>query len=169
MDIRKNIHSQYLASLAMLKTAIQVCPEGLWASSIHKNKFWHVAYHCLFYTHLYLQTTEEDFEAWEKHRDEYQFMGSVPWPPYDAPKIGKPYYKAEVLEFLKICQEQVGKIVPEMDLLSEESGFYWLPLNKLELQFYNIRHIQQHTGELCERLGSEANIEVDWVKMVPTQ
>jgi len=27
------------------------------------------------------------------------------------------------------------------------SGFDWLPFDKLELQFYNIRHIMQHTGE----------------------
>jgi hypothetical protein len=46
-----------------------------------------------------------------------------------------------------------------------ESGFYWLPMNKLELQIYNIRHLQQHTGELMERLGSRAGVEVDWVGM----
>ena len=49
--------------------------------------------------------------------------------------------------------------------LQAESGFDWLPFNKLELQFYNIRHIQQHTGELCERLGTVGDIEVDWVGM----
>ena len=46
-------------------------------------------------------------------------------------------------------------------------GFYWLPFNKLELQFYNIRHIQQHTGELYERLGTRENIELDWVSIQP--
>jgi hypothetical protein len=49
--------------------------------------------------------------------------------------------------------------------LEAESGFYWLPFDKLELQFYNIRHVQQHTGELCERLGAQGEIEVDWVGM----
>jgi hypothetical protein len=33
----------------------------------------------------------------------------------------------------------------------------------LELQFYNIHHLAQHTGELMEWLGSEAGINVDWV------
>jgi hypothetical protein len=36
-------------------------------------------------------------------------------------------------------------------------------MNKFELQIYTIRHLQQHSGELMERLGSRANISVDWV------
>jgi hypothetical protein len=47
--------------------------------------------------------------------------------------------------------------------LEAQSGFYWLPFGKLELQFYNVRHIQQHTGELCERLGATGDIEVEWI------
>jgi hypothetical protein len=31
------------------------------------------------------------------------------------------------------------------------------------LQLNNIRHIQQHAGELCERLGAHGEIEVGWV------
>jgi hypothetical protein len=49
--------------------------------------------------------------------------------------------------------------------LEAASGFFWLPFDKLELQFYTIRHIQQHTGELMERLGTRANVEIDWVGM----
>jgi hypothetical protein len=49
--------------------------------------------------------------------------------------------------------------------LEGESGFDWLPFNKLEVQIYNIRHLQQHAGELCERLGEGEGIEVDWIGM----
>ncbi|MCL4826199.1 MAG: hypothetical protein KJZ95_02460 [Caldilinea sp.] len=45
------------------------------------------------------------------------------------------------------------------------SGFYWLPMNKLELQIYNIRHIHAHASELAERLSQRAGIEIDWVSM----
>jgi hypothetical protein len=37
----------------------------------------------------------------------------------------------------------------------------------LELHFYDIRHLQQHTGELSERLGSQGEIMVEWVGMIP--
>ncbi len=40
--------------------------------------------------------------------------------------------------------------------LDADSGFYWLPFNKFELQLYNIRHIQHHTGQLTDRLRQAA-------------
>jgi len=42
-------------------------------------------------------------------------------------------------------------------------GFHWRSFGKLELQFYNIRQIMQHTGELCERLGAHGEVEVGWL------
>jgi len=166
MDASKAIISQYLAALEMLKQAIIQCPDSIWNDPGDKTKFWHVAYHALFYTHLYLQDSEQTFTPWPKHRPEYQFIGQVPWPPHAAPQIGEPYDKETVLEYLVFCQQQVTERAP---LLNPEavSGFSWLPFGKLELQFYNIRHIQQHAGELMERLGTRAHLELPWVGMKP--
>jgi hypothetical protein len=152
------IISQYLASLEMLKQAISKCPKALWNDPADKNKFWQLGYHALFYAHLYLQPTEEAFTPWPKHREEYQRMG----PELD---IEEPLQKEDVLEYLEFCQQQVTKNVDTLKL-DDPSGFHWLPFDKLELQFYNIRHLQQHTGELCERLG-KANVDVDWVGIGP--
>ena len=164
MTIKEIITSQYLASLEMLKQAIEKCPESLWDDQAYKNKFWHIAYHVLFYTHLYLQPSERDFIPWENHRDESEFMGPLPWPPHREPQIGQPYRKAEVIEYLAVVQRQVAETVASLDM-DGASGFDWLPFGKLELQFYNIRHVQQHTGELCERLGESANVDIDWAGM----
>jgi hypothetical protein len=166
MNIKKVIQSQYHATLAMLEQAIVKCPASLWDDPGSKDRFWHIAYHALFYTHLYLQSSEEEFEPWAKHRDEYEFMGALPWPPHKEPKIGEAYRKEEVLEYYKLCHKLVEEQVAALDL-EAESGFSWLPFGKLELQFYNIRHLQLHTGELCERLGTQAGIDVDWVGMGP--
>jgi hypothetical protein len=162
MDIKNAIQSQYLAALGMLEQAVVKCPEPVWNAAEDRNKFWHVAYHALFYTHLYLQDTEKDFRPWAKHRDEYQFMGQVPWPPHAAPKIGAPYSREELMEYLAAVKEQVQARVPKLDL-EAASGFDWLPFGKLELQFYNIRHLQHHTAELYERLGARAGIDLDWI------
>ncbi len=55
--LRSALKSQYHASLAMLRTAIRACPEDLWSSSDgHANRYWRIAYHTLYYTHLYLQS-----------------------------------------------------------------------------------------------------------------
>jgi hypothetical protein len=162
MDTKKVIQSQYLAALEMLKQAVIRCPESLWNAAQDRNKSWHVAYHALFYTHLYLQDTEKDFKPWESHRDEYQFMGQVPWPPHSPPKIGEAYTREEILAYLAFVQGQVRERVPALDL-EAASGFGWQPFGKLELQFYNLRHLQQHTAELYERLGARAGIDLDWI------
>jgi hypothetical protein len=164
MDIKGIIKSQYHASLEMLKLAIANCPGALWNDQEHKNRFWHISYHVLFYTHLYLQDREEGFIPWAKHRDEYQFLGPLPWPPHREPKIGEPYCKEDILEYLELCQNEVEERVSSLDL-DAESGFHWLPFGKMELQFYNIRHIQHHAGQLIDRLRIKEGIGVDWVGM----
>ena len=82
-------------------------------------------------------------------------------PPHDLPKIGEPYSKEDVLAYLAFVRTQVRERVPALDL-EGPSGFDWLPFGKLELQLYTIRHLQQHNGELYERLG-RAGIDLAWI------
>ena len=162
MRMQRVIQSQYLAALAMLEKAIAECPDDLWDNPADRNKFWHAAFHALFYTHLYIQSAESDFVAWNKHRENAQFMGALPWPPHDVVEIDEPYSKADLLEYMVLCREEIRAKTAVLDFNAPESGFDWVPLNKLELQFYSIRHLQHHTGELCDRLG-QAGIDVDWI------
>ena len=147
MDTKQVIQSQYLAALAMLKEVIVKCPQSVWDAAGDKFKFWSKSYHTLFYVHLYLQDAEKDFVQWEKHHD---------------PDGDIPFTKDEVLEYLSFVEKQVVERVPATNL-DAESGFHWYPVSKLELHFINIRHIQQHAGELYECLGTRENIELDWV------
>ncbi len=155
MSTHSILQSQYLAALAMLGDAIEKCPETLWDRPADQNRFWQAAYHALFYTHLYLQPSEKDFSPWDKNRPGSHRMETT----------GEPYSKAEVLEYFEFCQQVVKAQVPALEL-EAPSGFHWLPFNKLELQLYNIRHIQQHCGELFERLSAAGGIEVHWVGTV---
>jgi len=143
MDFHEPIISQYGAALEMLKQSILACPETLWHNPDDRTPFWQVAYHALFFTHLYAQESEEAFSPWSGHREAYRFENEAPTQP------AEPATKATVLEYLAFCQQQA-------------SGFDWLPFTKFELQLYSIRHIQQHVGELMERLGERA-MEIDWV------
>jgi hypothetical protein len=158
MNQQEAIRSQYHAALEMLRQAIVKCPESLWDDPADKNRFWHVAYHTLFYTHLYLQDSREAFKPWSGDRQGYASLRAG-----DRAKIGEPCSKEEVLAYLQFCWEQVTEKMAALDLEAEASGFHWLPFGKLELQLYNIRHISQHLGELMERLGARASIDVDWV------
>ena len=111
-DLRGSLKRQYHAALKMLRQAIDACPDELWTGAdTHPNAFWHVAYHVLHYTHLYLQPHERDFVAWEHHRDEYQFLGRLPWPPHDPPAIGEPYTREQILEYWDVCDGMVDDTV----------------------------------------------------------
>lgn len=151
-DMKANIKSQYLASLDMLRQAVTKCPEPLWNDSSFRNVFWRVACHTLFYTHFYLYPGPDSFQPWAKQRPEMNRMDTA----------CEPYSKADILEYCDLCCSEVEKMVDAVDL-DAPSGFHWLPFNRLETHLYNIRHLHHHTGELCERLGVNAEINVDWV------
>ena len=101
MTTQEIIKSQYRASLEMFGEAVHKCTDALWDDQSYKNRFWHIAYHALFYTHLYLQDCEKAFVPWSNHRDEYQFLGPLPWPPHREPNIGGPFTREDILEVLK--------------------------------------------------------------------
>lgn len=166
MEMRAAIVSQYFASLDMLRQAIVACPESLWDDRSYRNVFWHVAYHALFYTHLYLQPSRQDFSPWVGRRGEFESLKNVPRASGETPDSAEPYTKDEILDYLAFCRQQVEERVASVEF-EAPSGFSWLPFGKLELQFYNIRHIMQHTGELYERLGVTGEVSLDWIFMRP--
>jgi hypothetical protein len=145
MNIRSVLQSQYLASLAMLKQAIVKCPPEAWDDPRDKDRFWFVAYHTLRFAHQYLKAKEKGYPRWEQRL-------------YSNP--GKPFSKDEILERLAMVEQDVVEQIPIMNL-EEQTGATGALANKFELQIYNIRHIQQHTGELYQRLNPY-NLKLEW-------
>jgi hypothetical protein len=162
--IQRHLVSQFLASLAMLRTAIEKCPEDLWLSSDYLNRYWHIAYHSIFYTHFYVQASQADFHPWEKHQPDSQYLGSRPNAPGIPIAIDRPYSREELLEYQEFCCGEVAGKVPAIGL-NRESGFSWLPFNRFEVHLYNLRHLQHHTGQLADRLRVRADIGLPWVRM----
>src|SRR5277367_2166721 len=155
MEFEPIVH-QFHSSLRMLGKAIEMCPEPLWlvATGLSPNRYWHIAYHALFYTHFYLAPSEKDFEPWQHFRPDYNYLGEIPSKPGFTTQIDVPYTRNELIEYLDFCHAEVDKQIPKVDF-DAPSGFYWLPFNKLELQFYNMRHLAHHTGQLSTRLRSQ--------------
>ena len=136
--------SQYRASLAMLKSAIERCPDELWEIPGQHNPFWRIVYHTLHYTNLYISEGLEEFRPWSKHISGYHQLGE--------PAItSKPYAKNELLAYQSQINASFSEKVREEDF-KQPSGFEWLKMNKLELHLYNLRHLQHHTGQLIEQL-----------------
>jgi hypothetical protein len=165
LSFRETIAGQYHSALKMLGKAIDLCPEPLWlaASGGSPNRTWHIAYHALFYTHFYLAPSDADFVAWPHHRTEYNYLGEIPWKPGFKPQIDQSYTQAELREYLEFCHGEVDRQTAILDP-DAPSGFSWLPFGKLELQFYNLRHLSHHTGQLAERLRSQTNLGLPWVR-----
>jgi hypothetical protein len=155
LQFRTALKSQYHAALAMLRDAIARCPPDAWTSTAHKKAFWQVAYHTLFFTHLYLQRDEAAFQLWAHHRGPDDGIG------------GAPYTQPEVLEYCDFCDRLIDVAVDALDLDSAESGFRWYGMSKLEHQLVNLRHIQHHGGQLADRLRFVADVGTRWVAARP--
>ena len=164
--IRRALKSQYRAALAMLGQAIRLCPEEVWEAREHKNAFWQVAYHTLFFAHFYIQPDEAAFRPWKGHRAGSQYPDAIAGPPdpeSDLPLLPEPYSRAEVLDYWRFCEGMVDDAVDALDVLGRESGFSWYPIPKLDHQLVNIRHIQHGAAQLADRLRAAADAGIDWV------
>lgn len=165
-SLKAALKSQYHASLAMLRQAIERCPETLWYSKEQVNAFWQTAYHTLFFAHLYLQPDAAAFRPWENHQGQVQYEDAIAGPgdPNSGlPLIPEPYSREQVLEYWAVCDEMVDAAVDALDLSSPESGFSWYKIPKLEHQIVNIRHIQLGAAQLAARLRAKLNVGLDWV------
>ncbi|GIV02081.1 MAG: hypothetical protein KatS3mg015_0911 [Fimbriimonadales bacterium] len=161
MDLKRALSGQYRAGLTMLRQCIERCPEDVWESGVHPRTFWRIAYHALFYTHFYLQVSEETFQPWEKHR---QFVPSLWGEGESLPPVVPPYSRAELLDYLGYVYDSVDEWLERMDLDSPESGFHWYRLPKLDHQILNVRHLQGHVGQLQEILYARG-VDLDWVAL----
>jgi hypothetical protein len=160
------LKSQYHASLAMLRGAIELCPPELWSDGEHTNAIWQIAYHTLFFAHLYMQPSEADFIPWEHHQSDNQYPDGIPGPAdpeSSLPLVPDPYSKSQILAYCAICDEMVNGTLDRLDLHSSESGFSWYPVSKLEHQIINIRHIQHGAAQIADRVRAASDLGTDWV------
>jgi hypothetical protein len=155
-SLRDALKGQYHAALSMLRQTIETCPDTLWNSGTPPRQFWRLAYHTLYYTHLYLELKAENFQQWVKHRDEVESD-------QEREKLdATPYSRAELLEYWDIVDGRVDAQIDAMDLTAPECGIPWYKMPKLDHQIMNIRHIQEHAGQLRDRL-LEAEVDQRWV------
>ena len=150
MNARQAVQSQYRAALKMLREAIVKCPPALWNAGRYKDRTWFKAYHAVYWAHMYLQPRRGDFARWGGHTKD---------------NGGLPISKAELLSYLGFVEQQVEAQLATANL-EAVSGFHGFDMGKLEFHINNIRHIQQHAGELYERLGARGRIRLNWHQQV---
>ena len=163
--IRRSIASQYGAALQMLQNAIEKCPAEQWTAKTGNSPFWHVAYHVIFCTDMYLSPGEKKFKPQRFHKKNYNFLTRLPWPPFKPVVADEPYEKAVLLKYIEFCRKKVAKVMAKETeaSLAGKSGFAWLSFPRAQLHLYNIRHVQHHTGALNAFLWRSGAEGGQWV------
>ncbi len=157
---KRALTGQYRAALAMLRETIEKCPPEVWLGGEHPRTFWRIAYHALFYTHLYAMQTEHDFVKWEKHKDCTDL--------WKNPPIVEPFTQPELLEYLDFIDQNITGWVEKLDIETPECGFSWYKsIEKLDHQILNIRHLAGHAGQLAEVVMRAGVDEINWSTRVP--
>ena len=164
---------QFGAAIDMLENALVACPDSLWTRRLWNvpsndpmppefSQFWYITYHTLFWLDLYLSGLKE-----EKFAPPAPFI----WTEVDpAVSPEQPYTKEELHAYLedtrRKCQATLTNLSDER--ASQAVSYPWAQgraVSFLELQIYNMRHVQEHAAQLSLFLGQHTvpDTELDWV------
>jgi hypothetical protein len=159
---RTALWRQFGAAIDMLENALLACPASLWKERLwHTSprskfppqfaEFWYVTFHALVWLDLYLAGVPEE-----------EFAPPAPFAPGELDSVEavpeRPYTREELRAYLvstrQKCHTQLLALTDEQACRPVE--YPWSrgqPISFLELQLYNLRHVQEHAAQLSLFLG----------------
>ncbi len=165
---------QFGAAIDTLEDALLACPDSLWTERLWPDppppyfppafaEFWYVTYHTLVWLDLYLSGVPEE-----------EFAPPAPFAQGELDSVEaapeRRYTRAELLAYLASLRQ---KCHATLAALTDEQArrpvaYPWSQgrtVSFLELQLYNMRHVQEHAAQLSLFLGQQALPEADlaWV------
>ena len=171
---RTALWQQFGATIDMLENALLASPSTLWNGRLWSDhsdpslppeytEFWYITYHTLYWLDLYLAGSLEGFAPLLPRPftlDELDPAGALPERPYTRDEL-----HAYLVNMREKCQATIAGLSDEK--AHQQVDFPWIegkPVSFLELQLYNMRHMQEHAAQLNMFLGQNA-IEgaSDWV------
>ena len=155
---------QFGATIDTLDDALVDCPAPLWHGRLWSDhsdaplppefaEFWYVAYHTLFWLDLYLSGSAEGFAPPAPFTlAELDPEGALP---------ERPYTKDELRAYLAFTRQKADATIGALtdERAREHVEFPWArgrAFSYLELQLYNMRHVQEHAAQLKLFLGQHA-------------
>jgi DinB superfamily len=171
---RTSLWTQFGEAIDMLENALAACPASLWKACLWPDpppvefppqfaEFWYVAYHALVWLDLYLSGVPE-----EEFAPPAPFTQGVLDSAEAAPE--RPYTREELRAYLastrQKCLDTVAALTDEQACRPVE--YPWSrgqPISFLELQLYNMRHVQEHAAQLSLLLGQHGipGADLRWV------
>jgi hypothetical protein len=171
---RTAVWRQFGAAIDMLENALVACPAPLWTQRLWSvpsdhslppefAEFWFITYHTLFWLDLYLSGSREE---------EFAPPAPFTWAELDPTWVlpERPYTKEELHAYLaatrRKCRVTLVALTDERACQAVE--YPWAEgqaVSFLELQLYNMRHVQEHAAQLNLFLGQHAipDAALDWV------
>ena len=162
------------AAIDVLENALLACPTSLWQERLWRNpsppefppqfaEFWYVTFHALVWLDLYLSgVPEEEFAPPAPFAQGELDSGEA------LPE--RPYTKEELCAYLVSTRQKCHTTLVAMtdEQARRPVEYPWSegqPISFLELQLYNLRHVQEHAAQLSLFLGQQAipDAVLDWV------
>src|SRR5947209_7502035 len=156
---RTALWQQFGATIDMLENALLACSSTHWhgrlwsAHSDHPHPpesaaFWYITYHTLFWLDLYLTGSFEGFAPPAPFTlSELDPAGALPERPYTRDEL-----HAYLVQLRKKCQTTIAELSDEQ--AHQQVDYPWSRKpSYLELLLYNMRHVQEHAGQLSLFLG----------------
>lgn len=157
-ELKQTLSSQFLAAIKMLENAIDLCPQNVWNQEKDFYDFWYITYHTLFFLDFYLTDSPDDYKQFgEIGLTELDPEGILPH---------RVFTKDELKSFLEHCRVKCKNTINNLDTEKAASNYKFgsLEMTYLELLFYNMRHVQHHTGQLNLILRQQINSAPKWVR-----
>jgi hypothetical protein len=100
--LRQALKEQYHAGLAMLDECVAKCPDDLWTAGTEPRFFWRIAFHAVYFTHLYLGQNLAVYQPWPGRPEGCLELWQEPWSmePYDLPQDIQPYTRQQIQEYI---------------------------------------------------------------------
>ena len=101
--IRTAVGGQYGAALTMMRQCVDRADAQAWRAAVGRSPFWHVAYHALYITDLYLSAGEAAFRPQPFHREDADVLGP---PPASEKQVAphRPYDKDTLAGYADTCR-----------------------------------------------------------------
>lgn len=165
LDIFKDaLIGQYNAALSIFEDCVRRCPEDQWLANLSSRPFWHVAYHALYYTDLYLSPNLDSFHPPDFYRENYHYLGRLPFPPHNEVVADIPFDRETILGYTDHCRRKVPESVGAEtgETLSGPCGFWWYKIPRADFHLNNIRHLQHHAAQMSVHLRRTEDIGIEW-------
>lgn len=169
---REALWPQFGGAIDMLEQAMVACPDTLWDERVWPDapeepesggsgRFWAVAYHTLFWLDAYLSGSVEAYTP------------PAPFALDEGDRAAtrtEPYAKAQLRAWLATLRQQAHARLAALtdEQARQPFAFPWQPerpISYLQLQLYNLRHVQEHAAHLSLLLGQRGlpPAALDWI------